>query len=131
MNSNGWFDYSPGAEREGEAVELAEDQEYAPLGEVDENLERALTDRFARSFIDQSRFPASRLPDARRTVAIFIKGDGTELKVTSYYTGSTWWYEWDGTVSDAEAIIERAALDCAYLVAQERSRDGATDWDFE
>src|SRR5437868_5347173 len=70
---------------------------YQPLSEVAPKLTAELIDAYGRRWLDQAELPMARLPEMGDTLELMVRADddGQALRLTSWYTGSTYWlYGW-------------------------------------
>jgi hypothetical protein len=105
---------------------------YKPLADVDPTVADALIHHYGEVWLPRAGLPMERLPEVGDTVEIRVRDDGDQrvLRLTSWYTGSTYWmYDWDGETSSAVAWIEEVADLQAGNVKTERGRYGPTPWD--
>ena len=111
---------------------------FAPLANQDDELHTLLLETYGRRWLRQAGLPEERLPEVPDTVELLVAEDWTEpagtglltLRLTSWYTGSTYWLPgWDGSSEAAVAWIEDIADLQAGNVRFDRDRHGHTPWD--
>jgi hypothetical protein len=104
---------------------------YSDLADVDAALAARLIDAYGRRWLDQAGLPMRRLAEVPDTVELLVRTDedAQVLRLTSWYTGSTYWlYEWDGEETRAvEWILDVADLQAGNV--QTERLYGPTAWD--
>jgi len=117
----------------------ADEWRFTPLDDHDPALAAEMIDRYGRRWLRLAGLPAARLTEVPDTVELRVADDWHEppgadrrvLRLTSWYTGSTYWLrEWDGARDDAMAWVEDVADLQAHNVHFDR-RYGTTPWDPE
>jgi hypothetical protein len=107
---------------------------YRPLAEVNAALAKRLIERYGEVWLPRAGLPARRLPEVGDTVDLLVRNDDDEciLRLTSWYTGSTYWmYDWEGDPDSALAWIADMAELQADNTKGDRGRYGPTPWDEE
>jgi hypothetical protein len=81
---------------------------FRPLADLDPHLAARLLDRYGPRWLAAAGLPLGRLAEVPDTVDLRRGPDG--LRLTSWYTGSTYWLgDWDGSLEAAEAWIDDVA----------------------
>lgn len=118
----------------------ANEKHFVPLDSVDPDLAADLVERYGRRWLAVAGLPEHRQPEVPDTVELLVAPDFDRppksglptLRLTSWYTGSTYWlWHWDGCRESAERWIDEVADHQAANVESERSHLGPTPWDDE
>jgi hypothetical protein len=120
----------------GQASSPDGDQEhlFVPLADEQPELAQRLIRRFSERWVAKSQLHPPTIEDAVATVELKVahgpQFDGSCLRHTSFYSGSTYWhYGWDGTEDAALEFMDEMADTQSHNVAADR-RHGPTPWDY-
>src|SRR5262249_32485660 len=111
------------------------DQEhlFIPLEDEDLKLAHKLLRRYAERWLIEAELPADRLDEAINAAELKTAPDDEpglrRLRLTSFYTGTTYWrYGWDGSEAAALSFMDETAELQGGNVRDDR-RHGPTPWD--
>jgi hypothetical protein len=112
---------------------------YGELADHNADLALRLLREYGEVWLTDAELPLERLAEVEDTVEIVVANDWEDpdpgsmrLRLTSWYTGSTYWLPgWDGDPGAAVAWIRDVAQLQAANVRTERFRYGSTQWDLE
>jgi hypothetical protein len=109
------------------------------LAEANADLALRLLREYGEVWLTEAELPVERLAEVEDTVEIVVAkewgdpdAESMRLRLTSWYTGSTYWLPgWDGDHGAAVAWIRDIAQLQAGNVRTQRFRYGSTPWDLE
>jgi hypothetical protein len=112
---------------------------YRDLAEADPALANRLVNEYGRVWLSGAELPPERAGEVADTVQIAVAEEWEtdepglkRLRLTSWYTGSTYWLpDWDGDDEKAISWIRDTAWLQAGNVRFQRYRYGRTTWDTE
>jgi hypothetical protein len=112
---------------------------YRDLAETDADLALRLLREYGEVWLIEAELPVERLAEVQDTVELVVANEWEEsdpqsmrLRLTSWYTGSTYWLPgWDRDHSAAVAWIRDIAQLQAGNVRTQRFRYGNTPWDLQ
>ena len=110
---------------------------YRELAEVDPVLAHRLVSEYGEVWLSEAELPLERLSEVGDTVEIAVADEWEDsepgskrLRLTSWYTGSTYWRpDWDGDEEKAVSWVRDVASLQAGNVRFQRYSYGRTVWD--